>query len=218
MTFAARDVSMGTLVLPREGDDVGEVVLAARVAIVDRLEPAGEVLRGRRHHAGVDLADRALLRRRVLVLDDRLHRALGVADDAPVAGRVLELDRQQRKRALTCMPDDRFERFRPRERVGAEQHERHAVAGQLRQRLREGVPGAERRILQRPAKIGLGKTLAHRVAAMTVDDADAVRRELARRLEHVSEQRPAAQRMQHLGQAGAHALAHTGGKDRDVEG
>ena len=149
MTLPARDVSIGTLLLPRERDDVGEVVLAARVAVVDRLEPAREMLRRRRHHAGVDLADRALLRRRVLVLDDRLHRALGVADDAPVTGRVVELDRQQRKRALPRMPDDRCERLRPRERVGAERARASrrrrttaAAPAQARARCRAADPAA----------------------------------------------------------------------------
>ena len=112
------------------------------------------MLRRRRHHAGVDLADRALLRRRVLVLDDRRHLAVAVADDAAVAGGIVELDREQRQRARARVADDRFERLGARQRVGAEQHERHAVGAELRQRLGERVARPQRRILQCPVEIG----------------------------------------------------------------
>ena len=43
------------------------------------------------------------------------------------------------------------------------------------------------------------------------------RRERARGVEHVREQRPAGQRMQHLGQVGAHALALARGENEDFE-
>ncbi len=114
--------------------------------------------------------------------------------------------------------DDGFERLGAGQRVGAEEHERHAVGAELRQRLRERVARAQRRILQRPVEIRVGKALAYGVAAMPVDDADALCRELARRFEHVGKQRPATQGMQDFRHPGAHALAHAGGENRDAEG
>ena len=152
------------------------------------------------------------------MLDDRRHLAVGVADDAAVTGGIVELDRQQRQRARARVADDRFERLGARQRVGAEQDERHAVGAELRQRLGERVARAQRRILQCPMEIGVGKARAHRVAAMAVDDANAIGGELARGLDHMREQRPPAQRMQNFRQPGAHSLADAGSEDRDVEG
>ena len=80
-----------TPVRQRARDDVGQVVLALRVVVPERASHVRQ-LRGRRgHDAGVDLADRALARRRVLLLDDLPHRAARIAHDAAVAGRVVEL-------------------------------------------------------------------------------------------------------------------------------
>ncbi len=159
MTFAARDVDDGHRPSARQGDDVGQVVLAARVAVVDRLEPAGEVRVG----AAITpvLISRIARCFGVASLCSTIARtrAVVVAHDAAVTRRIVELDRQQRQRAVARMPHDRSERLGARQRIGAEQHERHAVGRKLRQRLRERMSGAQRRILQRPAKIGIGKTL-----------------------------------------------------------
>ncbi len=218
MTLAACDVAIVHAFAARQRDHVGQVVLAACVAVVDRLEPAGEA-RGRGgHHARVDLADRALLGCRVLVLDDGRHRAIRAAHDAAVSGRVVELDREQRQRALTRMSDHRLERLGARQRVGAEQHERDAIGCEVRQRLRERVSGALRRILQCPLQVGFGKALAHGVAAVTVDHADAIGGELARGVQHMREQWPAPERMQDFRQTGAHPLADACGEDRYAEG
>jgi hypothetical protein len=192
-------------------------MLAARIAVVDRLQPAGEMLRRRRHHARVDLANTALLRRCVLVLDDGRHPAVGVADDAAVTGGIVELDRQQRQRARASVLDDCLKCLGARQRVGAEQHKRHAVFAELRQRLGERMAGSEWGILQRPMEVAVGKSPAHRVTAVTVDDANAIGGELARGIDHVRQQRSSTQRMQNLGNSGAHPLAHPGSENRDVE-
>ena len=47
----------------READDVGEVVLAGGVVVLQRRQPALQRRGRRRHHAGVDLGDVALRRR-----------------------------------------------------------------------------------------------------------------------------------------------------------
>ena len=52
--------------------------------------------------AGVDLDDGCLVLRRILLLDDALHAAVGVADDAAVAGRVVD-DRAQHGRGGTAL-------------------------------------------------------------------------------------------------------------------
>ena len=152
------------------------------------------------------------------MLDDRLHLAVGAADDPAVTGGIVELDRQQRQRAPPRAIQDRRERLRARQRIGAEQHERHAVPREMRQRLCQRVAGALRRVLQRPREVGVGKALPHRVATVAVDHTNAVRRELPGRLQNVRQQRPAGKRVQDLRHAGAHPLAFAGSEDRDVEG
>jgi len=50
-----------------------------------------------------------------------------------------------------------------------------------------------------------------------IDDADCPRLELPRRREHMRQQRPAAQRLQHLGQRRAHAQAPSGSENGDLQ-
>src|SRR5690606_38673306 len=80
--------------------------------------------------------------------------------------------------------------------------------------------GAVLRRLQRPqqfaARRAAADRLAHLVAAVPVDDHDASRRQAARAVDHVLEQRLARQRMQYLRQIGTHPLALACGKDDDV--
>ncbi len=81
-------------------DDVGEVVLALGIAVVQPGQPALEQAGGHGHHAAVDFADFALRLGRVLVLDDGHDLTAPLfrgADDAPVARGVVELDGQQRE-------------------------------------------------------------------------------------------------------------------------
>jgi hypothetical protein len=52
---------------------------------------------------------------------------------------------------------------------------------------------------------------------VAVDHQDSLRRERARGVEHVGEQRPAGERMKHLGQLGAHALAKPCRENDDFE-
>ena len=60
----------------RQRDDVGQVVLALRIVVAQRRRPSAAAARsGAASDAGVDLVDRPLARRRVLLLDDRAHGA-----------------------------------------------------------------------------------------------------------------------------------------------
>lgn len=80
------------------------------------------------------------------------------------------------------------------------------------------MAGAQLRFLQGPQQVGLGgEGLAYGIAAVAMDDADVRRRERPRAIDDMGQQRFAGDRMQHLGQAGAHALALTGGENDDIE-
>ena len=108
-------------------DHVGQIVFAARVAIVDARKPAFERRCRRRHHAGVDLANSALFGACVLLLDDGRYFAAGVTHDASVAAGIVELDGQQRQGAVLRTLDDLPQRRDARQRIGAEQYQGHAV-------------------------------------------------------------------------------------------
>jgi hypothetical protein len=74
---------------------------------------------------------------------------------------------------------------------------------------------AELFLLFVPAQIGVRKGRAHGIAAMTIDDVNASGAEGAGPLEHMREHGPSGERLQHLGQAGIHALALAGGQDNN---
>jgi hypothetical protein len=80
------------------------------------------------------------------------------------------------------------------------------------------MPRPQWRILQRPLQIRIGKARPHRIAAVAVNDANAIRLELARRLDHMREQRSTCKRVQNFWKRGAHSLADAGSENRDVEG
>ena len=186
----------------RHRDDVGQVELALRVVRLQRRHPAGEQ-RGRRgQHAGVDLADRALLGCRVLLLDDGPHGAVadrGRCDPVPTGPApraVSSASRPPRASASSsCIA------AAGHERNVAEGHDGDAAAGQRGQRDADGVAGAARRVLRDEHDVGRRDGLAHRVGAVADDDGDAIRAERARRGEHVREQRPPGERCSTLGSA-----------------
>jgi hypothetical protein len=146
----------------RARDDVGEVVLAGGVVVAQGGEPALERARRCRHHAGVDLADRALLGRRVLLLDDgddRIARRFRRGpDDATVAARLGELDGEE-SQPRPCRGGDQL-----LQRVGLDQG--HVAVEDER---RSGVVEERRGLLQRMAGAEL-RLLAHEGEARRLGD------------------------------------------------
>ena len=113
--------------------------------------------------------------------------------------------------------------------VAVQDQRRHGVQ-QMRQRLHDGVAGAQLWFLARqrhcasPAarRVRSLEICRHGVTAVAVHDADGAGGRFAAqrlgRVEHVRQQRPAGQWVQHLGQVGVHALALPGGENDDVHG
>ncbi len=197
--------------------DVGQIVLALRVGVGEAAEPAGELREGCRDDAGVHLAHGTLGFRGVAFLDDARDAPGGIADDAPIALRVVHLLREQGELAL-------------RRRIGqcpqgaardpghvAVQDEHHALRFEPGEGLEHGVSGAQLFLLHRPGDIGRGQAGAHGFAAMADHDRDARGRKAPGAVEDVLEHRPPAQGMQHLRQVRVHALALAGGQDDDLE-
>jgi hypothetical protein len=78
------------------------------------------------------------------------------------------------------------------------------------------MSGTQLRPLQGPGQVRRVKHRADGVSAVTINNAQAARRQRARRIDDIRDQRLARQGMQHLGQIGIHAFALTSGEDDDV--
>src|SRR5258708_40188158 len=86
----------------------------------------------------------------------------------------------------------------------------------MRHRLHDRVARAELRVLHDPDRPVFAHGLAHRLAAMAVDHADDLRRQLPCRVDDMRNERPAGETMQYLGRIRLHALAETGGAEDDI--
>ena len=101
------------------------------------------------------------------------------------------------------------------ERYVAIEYQHVGIGRNARHRLLYGVAGPELLGLQHPLDAGVGERRAHLFGAVAMDHDHLARCERARRREHVSEQRPAGERMQDLGPLRAHALALARGENED---
>ena len=171
-----------------------------------------------RVHAGVDLADLELLGRRVagrLGLGHAQHRAVAVADDAPVGARLVELHRRHRGRRAAALVrlDQGLERLGGEQRdVAVDDHDRrrrieqrgggrHGVARALRLLLDRDLDALGQMVLEPPLRV--------------VDHDHPPGPGVARRLHRPRDQRSPAQRVEDLRRCGAHAGALAGGEDHD---
>ncbi|MNF78443.1 hypothetical protein D3C84_606280 [compost metagenome] len=199
------------------GDDVGEVVLALGVVVGQAPQPVGQALARHGENAGIAFADGALLGGRVLVFDDGLHHARRVANNAAVAGRVDQVHGEQGELVVLHLLQQALQGLHFDQRYVAIE-DQYALGTEMRQRLGDGVAGAQLFGLQHKAEVIRGQPLAYRLGAMTYDDVDALGGELAGGVNDVAEHGLAGHRMQHLGQGRTHASALAGGEDDDIEG
>ena len=155
---------------------------------------------------------------RALRLDDALHPAVGVADDAAVPARVLERHRDDRRRGAggAVGVDERAQRRRGDERRIAVEDEHGRVAVDL-------VRGREQRTAG-PVRLGLHREHdAVRQAPVEravgrADDDDLRGAGLERGGDGPVDHRPAADVVEHLRRARAHARSLAGRQDHDGGG
>ncbi len=183
--------------------DVGQVELALGVVLLEAAQRCEQRAAVEHVQAGVDLADRELGLGRVaggLRLDDALDVAVGAAEHAAVAARVLELHRRQRRggAGLLVRGDDRGDRLARDQRHVAVQHDHGALPD------RSGRPRPRRRRRSRAAAAGSPprrrRAGARRAAAWIVDDDHPLRSGLARGEQRPQDHRSPADRVQDLGQ------------------
>jgi len=96
------------------------------------------------------------------------------AQHAAVAGRVRELDREQREVAFTCRCEQRVRGRRRDQRNVAVEDQRDARVVQQRHRLQHGVPGAELRLLADERESGRCNARFDTLGAVAGDRDDAV--------------------------------------------
>src|SRR5882762_3075411 len=197
-----------------ERDDIGEVILLLRVIVLQLREPGLELLRRCHDDAGVDLAEGALPCVGVFFLDYS-HHLFSISQDAPVSSGIVER-RGQKAQPRPCRLDKMLQGLGANQRDIAIEHEGRPALVEMRGGLHHRVTGAKLRFLDDPDGSVLVHGLAHELAAVAMDNADDLRRELFRGIENVCEQRAARQAMQHLGRARMHALARTRGENDDI--
>src|SRR5450432_1573775 len=196
-----------------DGDDVGQVVLALRVLGDEPGRRLSQEVRGRGVDAGVDLGERALVGRRVLLLDDTYDVAARVTHDAPVARGVGRRRRDERETFVaTRGPHERLQRLPPQQRHVAVQHE-HDPTKALERRHREahGVARAALLgLLDDGDRVGAEARREHTLderQLMPEHGDDGRRPQLAREAHGVRDERAPEQLVQHLRARRAHARA-----------
>ena len=170
-------------------------------------------------HAGVDLVDRALLRRRVACCST-------IARTLPSASRTMRPKPIGSSSAPSAAParlrrdaGQRAQASAAAQRTVADGTSVTPSCGKPAARARTAWPVPRGGSCAHEARDrGAASALAHRVAAMADRRRDRARRRASRAASmHVREQRPAGQRMQHFRQRRAHALAQAGGQDRELK-
>ena len=116
-------------------DDVGEIVLALSILVINAVQPLLETGRGCSKEPGVDLADRLLCRARVFLFDNASHAAIRTTQNPAVASRIRQLAGQNSQPFTACRPHYLLQRLiSDQGHVPVYDQDRSAV-GDCRQRL-----------------------------------------------------------------------------------
>ena len=200
----------------RHGDDVRQVVLTLRVAVGEAPEPVTETLPRHSENSGIAFGDQLLLGRCVLVLDDRLHHALVITHDSAVAGRIVQVNREQRNLLRADLVQEPFERGHL-DQGDIAIEDQHSLGAQGGQRLRHRVAGTELLCLDDEIQIIGGQPLANLVGTVPDHDMNSIRRELPCSGNNVTEHGLPGDRMQDFRQGGTHTRPLARSKDDDIE-
>jgi len=206
--------------LDQQPEDVGDVLLALVVVGVDPGESPPERRRVADVDTGVDLPDGPLLGGGVALLDDRPDTAVGTAHDATEAGRLVDLsceDGENVARGAVGL-HQAGHRGGPQQRgVTVHEEDRPLQVGQRVERHGRGVTRAPLLLLDdgHRARRHLRQMFLDESAAGPHDDDRGPRVQRLGRCQHVPQETPPAQGVQHLGRRRAHAGPLTGRQDDD---
>ncbi len=193
----------------RSRHHIGQVVLALGVVPAQSQQPFAQASRGRGHESRVDFAYLQLLRGRILLLDDGGDVPGGIADDAPVTRRVVNIHGQEAQGACVGRRNQFRQGCHADQRHVAVEHQHRMVVGNHAHGLHDSVAGAQLIRLQYPLDVFVGERRLYLHAAMPIDHVDVGRAEIACGADHVLQQRPPCQWLQHFRQVGIHPLALT---------
>ncbi|VXC06974.1 hypothetical protein NOCARDAX2BIS_400209 [Nocardioides sp. AX2bis] len=192
--------------LAGQADQVGEVVLALGVVVAQPRQRLEEEVGVEGQDPGVDLGDLALGGRGVLLLDDRLDLAVGVAQHPAVPRRVGHPPREHAHRAVgggvlvgegaQGLPGEQG-------RVAVRDHDRpghRALGGERVDRDPDRVAGAELLLLHGQQRVGspLGHVQTDQLALVAHDDRDASGVQRPHRRQHVADHGAAGDGVQDL--------------------
>ncbi len=184
----------------RHGEDVGEVILALLVTVLEPPQPPLQVAAAGQDDAGVDLPDRFLLRARVAVLDDAGDVPGRVAQDAPVAlgiGQFHGHDLERRGRRI----DQGLQRGGPDQGNVRVQDQDRRIVRDARDGLLHGVPGTESLGLAHPIDVPRRAAVPDLDRVRVEDHVDLLRLQGCCGVKNMGDHRPAAHGVQYLGQA-----------------
>ena len=207
----------------RHGDDVGQVVLALGIIVVEFREPLCQLLGRHSHDAAVDLVDGAFFRASIFLLHDALHRALGIAHDTAIAHGVVQRHGQQCHACASSGRHQILQDGRLRQRHITREHHHHAVICQHRHGLLHGMACTQLGLLAHKLQIQhictapLRNRRFHLLCTMAGNHYRRACLQLCSRIQHMLQQRTPSQLLQHLGGLAFHACALTGSHDDDIE-
>ena len=204
---------------PAGGDDVrdrvGQVELALGVVRIELLERVPQRAGLEHVDRRVHLPDRALGLGSVLVLDDRLDRAVGAPDDPAVRKHCVGHEREDRHGGAMApvLIDQRPQVIAGQQgRGGVEDEDTPGEAIERRARRGDRVAGAERPLLHHDLDAVVGVSGRRRG-----DDHERVGSRLERGLDHPVDDAAAEQRVEVLRQRRAHAGAEPAGHHHRCE-
>jgi hypothetical protein len=209
---------------------VGEVVLPLGVVVGDPGQRVDEEPSVEGEDAAVDLAHRRLLRRRLLLLDDRGHRPVLAAQHPAVAERVVDIGGEHGDGSAPLLVLE-VVRDEPAERLALEQggvtghHDDHPVrrtggSGERLQGDPDRVAGALLSLLDGEQRTRhLVQDVRPDLLAAVADHRDQVLRvDVQRSGEHVADHAAAAQLVEHLHPLRLHPGPAAGRQDDDRRG
>ena len=210
----------------QQADHVGEIHLTLGVVGTHLCQRLGEQGASKAVDGRVHLGDGPLLGRGVGIFDDLEHLTVRGADDASVAGGVVQSGGQQgRRRTPTAMGRHQSgERPGPEERCIAGHHDHIAFVARVQgpQTAGHGVAGAELLFLDREGHgdlVGvLGELAGQPIGMMADHHHDRCGGHLDQRVQDIPDHRAATEQMQRLGTGRPHPSALPGREDDRTQG
>jgi hypothetical protein len=166
--------------------------------------------------AGVAFVDGTLSFGGVLVLDDRGHLAISVANNSTVTGRVVQFDGEQAHLPRHDQLEQALQGFRFNQRHITVQNQ-HGVGLDEGYSLGHGVTGAQLFVLKDEIQIVSGQALTHGIGAMADHHVDALWIKLSGAVDNMAEHGVAGNRVQYFRQSGTHARALASSENNDFK-